>query len=113
MRIERKIKKIEPLAVLKRSILSGKPYEVHEIAEIRFKQKTSPRLFNSEGERVFVHSNSGIYKDTETNRDLLDIIINLEKQRNLLNRKISEYIDQLDIIDIRTLHERMIGGEDS
>ena len=106
-RRKEKIVKIEPLKVLHRSF-GWDSLKEYEITELRYKVKTKPGVYDSTGESHYIYRDSGVYYDTPKNRELISLIKKLETQVNILNSKISDFINDIEKVDVSKLHERSL-----
>ena len=107
-RRKEKIVKIEPLRVLHRSFMGWGYVDEYEIIELRYKVKTKPTVYDSTGENHHVYRDSGVYYDTPKNRELLSLIQEIEAKIALLTNEVSEYINQIEKVDVSKLHERSL-----
>ena len=107
-RREIKIVKIEPLKVLQRSFTNWKDLKEYEIIELRYKVKTKPDVYDSTGESHYIYRGSGVYYDTPKNRELISLIKILEAEVNQLYSKISEFVSDIEKVDVSKLHERAL-----
>ena len=106
-RRKEKIVKIEPLKVLQRSF-GWDSLKEYEITELRYKVKTKPTVYDSTGESHYIYRDSGVYRDTPKNRELIALIQTLETQINLLKSKVSDFIADIEKVDVSRLHERRL-----